>query len=164
MVTFQVIFCFSGHFFLPLRVFTTQFPLGERDGLDKTLTTCYTIKQSIFIYFGADAILFRKEASMRRRSRERFDALCEVRELVQQDNWAVLDVETIGLEPAEIIQWAAAAPDGTILGEGFVHPTRPITEGARAIYWAQQLPLLEEEADFTCSTIGSGESDTPHAL
>ncbi|HLV97366.1 MAG TPA: 3'-5' exonuclease [Ktedonobacterales bacterium] len=71
---------------------------------------------------------------MRRRERERYDALYEVRELVQQGNWVVLDVETIGLEPPEIIQWAVAAPDGTILGQGFVHPIRPITEGARAIH------------------------------
>jgi DNA polymerase-3 subunit epsilon len=27
-----------------------------------------------------------------------------------------------------------AAPDGTILGQGFVQPTRPITEGARAVH------------------------------
>src|ERR1051326_6187666 len=98
---------------------------------------------------------------MRRRERERFDALCEARELVQQGNWVVLDVETIGLEPPEIIQWAVAAPDGTILGQGFVHPTRRITEGARAIHgipdeqvaraptfaeaWNELAPLLGEK-------------------
>jgi len=71
---------------------------------------------------------------MRRRERERFDAFYEVRELIQRGDWVVLDVETIGLEPPEIIQWAVAAPDGTILGQGFVHPTRPFTEGARAIH------------------------------
>src|SRR5690348_17885552 len=98
---------------------------------------------------------------MRRRERERCDAFCEVREVVQQGNWVVLDVETIGLEPPEVIEWAVSAPDGTILGQGFVHPTRPITEGARAVHgiadaqvadaptfaeaWSALFPLLAEK-------------------
>lgn len=80
---------------------------------------------------------------MRRRERERFDALCKARELVQQGNWVVLDCETVGLEPPEIIQWAVAAPDGTILGQGFVRPTRPITEGARAIHGIPDAQVAE---------------------
>lgn len=73
---------------------------------------------------------------MRLRERERYDTLYEVRDLVQSLNWVVLDVETTSLE-GEIIQWAVAAPDGTILGQGFVQPTKPITEGARAVHSIQ---------------------------
>ena len=70
---------------------------------------------------------------MRLRERERYDTLYAVRDLVQEGNWVVFDSETTSLE-GEIIQWAVAAPDGTILGQGYVQPTRPITEGARAIH------------------------------
>lgn len=69
---------------------------------------------------------------MRRHEHERFDALYEARDLVRNGNWVVLDVETTSLE-GEIIQWAVAAPDGTLLGQGLVQPTRPITESARAV-------------------------------
>jgi hypothetical protein len=44
----------------------------------------------------------------------------------------VLDVETTSLEGV-IIQWAVAAQDSMIPGQGFVQPIRPITEGA-ALY------------------------------
>src|SRR5262249_32487591 len=70
---------------------------------------------------------------MRLRERERYDTLYAVRDLVQQGNWVTFDSETTSLE-GEIISWAVAAPDGTILGQGFIQPTRPITEGARAIH------------------------------
>ena len=70
---------------------------------------------------------------MRLRERERCNALCAVRDLVRTGNWVVLDVETTSLE-GEIIQWGVSSPDGTILGQGFVQPTRPITEGARAVH------------------------------
>ena len=46
---------------------------------------------------------------MRRRERERFDALCAAREVVRAGNWVVLDVEPTSLE-GEIIPWAVAAP------------------------------------------------------
>ena len=70
---------------------------------------------------------------MRLRERERYDTLYAVRDLIHQGNWVAFDSETTSLE-GEIISWAVAAPDGTILGQGFVQPTRPITEGARAIH------------------------------
>jgi hypothetical protein len=78
-----------------------------------------------------------------RRERERYDTLYAVRELVQQGNWVVLDVETTSLEQPEMVQWAVAAPDGTILGHGFVRPTRPITERAG------------DPPDFRCAGRGS---------
>ena len=54
------------------------------------------------------------------RLRERYDTLYAVRELVHQGNWVVLDSETTSLE-GDIIQWAVAAPDGTILGQTLAH-------------------------------------------
>ncbi len=79
---------------------------------------------------------------MRRRERIRYDWLYEARELVRSGNWVVLDVETTSLE-GEIIQWAVVASDGTILGEGFIHPTKPITEGARAIHQIADAQVAE---------------------
>ncbi len=70
------------------------------------------------------------------RLRERYDTLYAVRDLVQQGNWITFDCETCSLE-GEIVSWAVAAPDGTILGQGFIRPTGAITEGSRAVHGIQ---------------------------
>src|SRR5215470_6059004 len=58
-----------------------------------------------------------RRQAMRLREHERYDTLYAVRDLVQQGNWVAFDSETTSLE-GEIISWAVAAPDGTILGQG----------------------------------------------
>src|SRR6266700_1692516 len=67
------------------------------------------------------------------RQEHRWNVLWEVKQVVDAKNWITFDSETTSLD-GEIIQWAVCAPDGSVLGEGFVKPTVPITEGAYAIH------------------------------
>lgn len=64
---------------------------------------------------------------------DQYEVLYEVRQVVQANTYVVLDTETTSLS-GQIIQWAVCDPDGAILGQGYVKPTEPITEGARAIH------------------------------
>jgi DNA polymerase III epsilon subunit-like protein len=67
------------------------------------------------------------------RQERRWNTLWEVKQVADAANWVTFDSETTSLE-GEIIQWAICAPNGSVLGEGLVKPTEPITEGARAIH------------------------------
>jgi DNA polymerase III epsilon subunit-like protein len=63
----------------------------------------------------------------------RWNTLWEVKQVADAANWVTFDSETTSLE-GEVIQWAICAPNGSVVGEGLVKPTEPITEGARAIH------------------------------
>jgi DNA polymerase-3 subunit epsilon len=69
-----------------------------------------------------------------KKQKDRWEALHQVRNLTQL-HWVTLDTETTGLGfKDQVVQWSVCAPDGTCLGEGFVKPTVPISEGAQAIH------------------------------
>jgi DNA polymerase-3 subunit epsilon len=57
------------------------------------------------------------------------------RKLVQEGHWVTFDTETTGLgEEDEIIQWAVCDSDGTVLGQSYIKPTVPVSDGARDIH------------------------------
>ena len=60
--------------------------------------------------------------------------LYEAREL-WRNGFVTWDTETSGLDAEDqIIQWAVCSQDGTVLGEGHIQPTVPISAGAFAIH------------------------------
>lgn len=78
--------------------------------------------------------------------RELWDVLWRAKRVVDSGNWVCFDTETTSLE-GEIIEWAVCTPDGTILGQGRVKPTQPITEGAYAKHGIT-LDMLQNEPTF----------------
>ncbi len=57
------------------------------------------------------------------------------RDLLARSDWVILDTETTGLDhTAEVVQIAVLSPDGTVLLDTLVRPTRPIPPDATRIH------------------------------
>lgn len=57
------------------------------------------------------------------------------KDLMSRNNWVILDTETTGLDSqAEAVQIGVLAPDGTVLLDTLVKPTRPLTPELTAIH------------------------------
>ncbi len=55
--------------------------------------------------------------------------------LLRHDDWVILDVETSGLgRTAEIVQIGVLAPDGAVLLDQMLKPSRPIPAAAHAVH------------------------------
>lgn len=67
------------------------------------------------------------------RKERRLNTLYAVQQATRDGNWITFDTETTGLE-GEIIQWAVCAPDGNVLGQGYIKPHSTVEEGALAIH------------------------------
>lgn len=66
---------------------------------------------------------------------DRRQAALWAKELVERQNWCVLDTETTGLDSSDqICQIAITAPDGAALINSLVKPTIPISKAAQAIH------------------------------
>ena len=86
-----------------------------------------------------------------RKDEDCYDVLWEVKQVVNEGNYVTLDTETTSLY-GQIIQWAVCDSDGSLLGSGYVKPTGPIAEGARAIHgisdeFLEGKPTFDQIAD-----------------
>jgi len=76
------------------------------------------------------------------REEDRWNTLYEVSQVVSRGNYVTFDTETTSLD-GQIIQWAVCDHTGQVLGTGYVKPTEPISEGARAIHGITDEMLLD---------------------
>lgn len=79
-------------------------------------------------------------------STDREDVLRWAADLTAKGNYVCFDSETTDLH-GEIVQWAVVAPNGTLLGSGFVKPTEPITESAQAVHGITEA-MVEDAPPF----------------
>lgn len=83
--------------------------------------------------------------------------LWDIQRLVTEDAWVVIDVETTGI-PGQVVQWAICAPDGLVLGSGYVRPTVPIKRDATKKHGltTRKLkgePTFDQVAPLICSLL-----------
>ena len=65
---------------------------------------------------------------------DRDNAILWARDLMSRKNWLILDTETTALKDAEICQVGILSPDGHVLLDALVKPTRPIPIEATDIH------------------------------
>lgn len=79
--------------------------------------------------------------------RDRVRAVRWAREILEQDNWTILDTETTGLGDAEVIEIAIIDKKGTPLLNTLIKPTIPIPSDSTAIHGIT-LEMLRESPTF----------------
>ena len=75
----------------------------------------------------------REAAATRRRHRELDATIVWARQLMQRDDWLVLDTETTDLHGA-VLEIGVIHPDGTVAFESLLNPEAPIAPGAERIH------------------------------
>ena len=74
---------------------------------------------------------------------DRVQAVQWAREMLQREEWTILDTETTGLYAAEVVEIAIVAPDGEELVNTLIKPTIAILDGASDIHGISNLMVVD---------------------